>query len=84
MAKHIAEYLTIPGRILLVLTFLLTAGGLLGYVVWVWDTLAPGSYPLFFFIFPVVCGGGLFFALGVGVLKAFGIAVFMKDPGEPG
>ncbi len=79
MAKHASEYFTLPGRILVLLTIFLAIGGTIGYITLVWDGLPPGNYPIILFALPVLFVAGLFFALGVGVLRYFGVAVF-KDP----
>jgi hypothetical protein len=83
MAKHVSEYFTVPGRVLILSTILLATGGTVGYMAWaVDDGLREGTYPIWLFALPVLLAAGLFFALGVGVLRYFGVAVF-KDPDTP-
>jgi hypothetical protein len=82
MAKHASEYFTLPGRVLVLLTTVLATGGTAGYIAWAWDGLPPGSYPIWLFALPVLLAAGLFFALGLGVLRYFGVAV-LKDPDTP-
>jgi hypothetical protein len=82
MARHISEYFTLPGRVLVLLTMILAAGGMVAYIVWMWDGLPQGNYPVSFFALPVFLAATLFFALGGAVLKCFGVAVF-KNPDAP-
>jgi hypothetical protein len=82
MARHASEYFTLPGRALVLLSILLAAGGTVGYIAWAWEGLPPGSYPLWFFALPALLAAGLFFALGTGILRWFGVKVF-QDPDKP-
>src|SRR5262249_16275525 len=73
MAGHVADYFTVPGRVLVLLTLLLAVGGTWGYVAWAWDDLPTGGYPLWLFALPVLVGSGLLFALGAAALRWFGV-----------
>lgn len=71
--------MTLPGRLLLILTVVGVAFGLAGFFLWVVDDLPTGSYPVLMFVLPVLLGGAAFFAIGALVLRLVGVRVFRAD-----
>jgi len=63
-ARPLLEGLSVPARIVIVLSVLLAAGGTVAYVFWAIDSLPAGRYPLWFFALPVVAAVGVLCAVG--------------------
>jgi hypothetical protein len=76
--RRAAEYFTIPGRILVLTTFVLGVGGPWLMFMWLHDSLTPGEYPLWFFGLPIWTALACAFVLTAAVLKRFGISVFRQ------
>lgn len=69
-------FLTPVGRLLLVATMLIAAGGFYFFVVFVNDSLPSGSYPVAFLVIPGLLGAVAFFVIATFVLRLFGIRVW--------
>jgi hypothetical protein len=76
--RHASEYFTIPGRILVLTTIVLAVGGPWLVFMWLYDTLTPGRYPLWFFALPIWVSLAFAFALTAAVFRLFGIFVFRQ------
>ena len=74
----VARWLTIPGRLLLILTLLAFAGGFTLYVIAVAGDLPPGRYPVAVFILPVLVGAAGFFAAAAFVLERLGVRIYRR------
>jgi hypothetical protein len=70
---------TIPGRLLVILTLALTGGGFAAVVLWLEPELAPGRYPIIYFLIPVLLGASVFFACGRLLMGLIGIPFWRKD-----
>jgi hypothetical protein len=81
MSRPFIEKFTLAGRLLFVSTMFLAAGGIVLYIVCIWDSLGPGNYPLIIFVVPVALGALLYFGLGLAVCKLLSIRVW-KEPEE--
>ena len=73
-----ADWLTIPGRLLLILTLIGFAGGYGLYMLWGLENLPRGSYPILFFIVPVLLVAALFFVVTAFVLERLGIHIYRR------
>jgi len=80
--RHISEYFTIPGRILVLTTVVLAAGGPWLVFMWLRDSLTPGSYPLWFFALPIWIALAFIFALATIVLRRFGVPIIRQSDEE--
>ena len=70
--------ITLPARILLLLTFLIVVGGTIGYISWTIDEL-DGTYPLLLLAMPVLVVAMVFFALGYSALHWLGIPFYTPE-----
>jgi hypothetical protein len=73
--RHLSEYFTMPGRILVLSTIVLAAGGPGLVIVFLHDSLPAGSYPLWFFYLPVWIMLAIVFCLATVILRQMGIQV---------
>jgi hypothetical protein len=78
-ARPLRETLSLPARIVIVLSVLLAAGGTVAYVFWAIDSLPAGRYPLWFFALPVVAAVGVLCAVGLGVMRVCGVPISRTD-----
>ena len=78
-AKQLSDIFTVTGRLLVIATILLAAGGTYGVIAYFVDGLPPGRYPFFVFGAPIWFGSGLLFFVVAGLLTRLGIKVF-RDP----
>jgi hypothetical protein len=70
------RFFTFAGRLLFLVT-LLVSGGLFAWVVlYGGDRVPTGSYPVAFVLIPVVIGAAVFFVVAELVLRLFGIRVW--------
>jgi hypothetical protein len=82
--QHASEYFTMPGRILVLTTIVLAAGGPWLVFLWLHDSLRPGRYPLWFFALPIWIGLVFLFALATAVLRWLGVSVLQQPEQSEG
>lgn len=68
--------LTIVGRILLVVTFLLFGGGFVSTFFFVADNFPPGRYPLIVILMPVGVGCFFFFLFAAWIIEKCGVKIY--------
>jgi hypothetical protein len=73
------EWLTVPGRLLLIATVAGAAGVFAWYFLAVVDDLPPGSVPVLFFLAPVAIGAVVFFFVTAFVLRRGGVPIYRQD-----
>ena len=78
-ASQISDLFTVTGRLVVIATILLAAGGTFAVIAYFADTLPSGRYPLLVFGAPVWFASGLLFFVMAGLLTRLGIKVF-RDP----
>jgi len=74
------EKLTIPGRLLLVVTFLLFGGGFFYSFLFVGERMPPGQYPLVVVCLPILLVCFFFFLAVAWLLEKCGIRIYVKPP----
>jgi hypothetical protein len=79
----LAKRLTLPGRVLLVVTVVGSVGGLAAWFLFTWDPPRPGSHPILVWCVPVGIVSVFFFFGAALLLEKCGVPVFRKPPGEP-
>jgi hypothetical protein len=79
--RHVSEYFTIPGRMLVLSTLVLAFGGPWLVVHCLHDVLPSGSYPLWFFFLPIWIVLAILFFFATVILRHMRIQVF-RDPNE--
>src|ERR1051325_5755505 len=72
------DKLTIPGRLLLILTILLFGGTCFFYFMYVVQDLPSGRYPVFMFWFPVALVSAIFFLIAAWILERLGIPIYKR------
>ena len=75
-----ARWLTVPGRLLLIATFVGFGGGFGWFLLWAMENLPPGRYPLFALVVPLLVLAVLFFLAAAFVLERVGVAVYRRRP----
>jgi hypothetical protein len=70
------EKLTIPGRLLLLVTVLLFAGGTYLTLHLVFEHFPTGSYPLFVILMPICIWCALFFLITARILERCGVRIY--------
>jgi hypothetical protein len=73
-----ADWLTVRGRLLLILTLLSFAGGFTWYTLRALETLPSGSYPFLFFAIPVLIAAVVFFFAVAFLLERLGIRIYRR------
>ena len=73
-----ADWLTVPGRLLLIFTLIGFGGGFTWYTLWALETLPSGSYPFLFFVFPVLLAAAVFFFATAFLLERLGIRIYRR------
>ncbi len=74
----LAKWLTVPGRLLLILTFILGGAGFYFFAMNTLPSLPSGSYPVMFWVAPVVLACVIFFFAVAWVLERAGVRVYQK------
>ena len=77
-----ADWLTLPGRLLLVLTVIGFAGGYVWYTVRGLESLPSGRYPIVFFAFPVLLAAAVFFFVVAFLLERLGVRIYRRRSGR--
>lgn len=77
---NLIEKLTIPGRLLLIATFLFFGGGFYWSFMFFANNFPAGRYPLIFVCMPLFIGCFLFFLIGAWLLERCGIQVYANKP----
>jgi hypothetical protein len=72
-------WFTVAGRLLLIVTMILTGGLMYWYVFATVPELPAGSYPVVMWAFPLLITGFLFFWLTAFVLERLGIRIYRRD-----
>ena len=78
-----AEWFTVPGRLLLILTVAGAAALFAWYFLVLVDDLPAGSYPVVVFVAPVAVGAVLFFLSAAFVLERIGVRIYQRGRDEP-
>ncbi len=76
------EKLTIVGRILLIVTFLLFGGGFVFSFLFVADNFPPGQYPLIVILMPVGVGCFFFFLVAAWIIEKCGVKIYADQTSE--
>jgi hypothetical protein len=74
------EKLTLAGRLLFIVTFLLFGAGFYFSFFFFADNFPTGSYPLVFILMPVCLGCFFFFLFVAWVLERCGIQIYANKP----
>jgi hypothetical protein len=77
-----AEWLTVPGRLLLIATLAGGAGALYFYFMAGYEGLPPGRYPVLLWVVPVALAAGAFFFVAAFVLERLGVCVYRNREGR--
>ena len=77
-----ADWLTVPGRLLLILAVLGFAGGFTWYTVRGLEALPSGRYPILFFAFPVLLAAAVFFFAVAFLLERLGVRIYRRRKGR--
>ncbi len=70
------EWLTVPGRLLLIGTIIAWAAGLYWYVAITLPNLPSGRYPVIFWVVPVLLAAFFFFLAAAFVLERLGVKIY--------
>jgi uncharacterized RDD family membrane protein YckC len=73
-----ADWFTVPGLLLLIFTILACAATFVWYFLATSDNLPAGSYPIFFWLFPILTGGLFFFLIAAFLLEKLGIRIYRR------
>jgi len=74
----IKRWLTIPGRLLLILTIIGFAAAFYFLFLASVPLLPPGRYPLWFWVLPTGLGSAAVFGIAAMVLESIGVKVFRR------
>jgi hypothetical protein len=77
-----ADWLTVPGRLLLIFTLVAGAGAFYFYFMGSYDVLPPGSYPVLLWLLPVALAGVAFFWVAALVLERLGVPIYRNRTGR--
>jgi hypothetical protein len=73
-----ADWLTVPGRLLLIVTLVGCMGLFYWYFMSTESSLPSGSYPVLMWIVPVALGGFIFFVGMAFVFERIGIRIYRR------
>ena len=73
------EWLTVPGRLLLICTIVGCAGVLYWYFAITLPNLPGGRYPLVVWVVPVLLGAFFFFLIAAFLLERLGVQIYRRD-----
>lgn len=77
------EKLTIPGRILLIVTILLFAAGIVFFFLRIAEKLPSGHYPILILVLPLGVACLTFFLATAWLLERGGIRIYASKPSNP-
>jgi hypothetical protein len=77
-----AEWLTVPGRLLLIACLAAGAAGFYFYFIATYEELPPGSYPVLLWLVPVALAAIAFFVAAAAVLERLGVRIYRNRHGR--
>ena len=75
-----AEWLTVPGRLLLIATLAGAAGTFYFYFMQTYGDLPAGRYPVLLWVVPVAAAAVAFFFIASLLLQRLGVRIYRKEP----
>jgi hypothetical protein len=78
----VKQWLTIPGRLLLLVVIVGTVSVLLWWLMHTLPELPAGSYPIALWLVPAVLFGSLVFGTSSWLLEALGVRVFRRQSSD--
>ena len=78
-ARGPAEWLTVPGRLLLMVSLMGGCGLFCGYFLATWGSLPDGSYPVFIWVAPVGAISFIFFFGVAFIFEVIGVRIYRND-----
>jgi len=73
------QWLTVPGRLLLIGTIIACGGLLYGYFAHTLPLLPRGSYPVYMWVVPVLLVGLFFFLVTAFLLERIGVRIYRRN-----
>lgn len=72
------QFLTLPGRLLLLGCIVGTVALFVGYVEYTLPDFPSGRYPIFLWLVPTLCAGAAAFGIAAWILERVGVKVFRR------